>query len=465
MGPCAMYAFVGALVVVASCAPEATPPGRSFPVVDDIAVVPVASNVLAALVMARVDRADSIAVRFHLKEAANSTDSVTAAVQGNGLMKIPVLGLLPDRTYELRVTAFSATGVTVTPAVDWTTGTLPDDLPRYSASGDNASPGFIALAAGMYGIVIDNTGRVVWYHRFPNGPWLNFMAQPNGRYVAREVTPDPSDVESWVEIDPLGNVTRRFGCQLGLAARFHDLLAGPDGDYWILCDETRTMDLRSMGGVEDARVTGQALQHVSASGELLFHWTPFDHFLVSDADPSFRLGATVNWTHANSLDRDGDGNIVVSFRNLDEITKIDATSGVVRWRLGGRRNQLSFAAGTRAFSGQHSVRVLPSGDLLLLDNVGDSAESRVERWSVDEKLGTALLVSSYGTTPAVRTLVGGSVQSLSASRTLVSFGTEGRVEEYDATGTVRWRLEGAPGYVFRAQRFRSLYTPGTGMPR
>jgi hypothetical protein len=29
---------------------------------------------------------------------------------------------------------------------------------------------------------------------------------------------------------------------------------------------------------------------------------------------------------------------------------------------------------------------------------------------------------------------------------------------------VVWRIEGNPGYVFRAQRIRSLYRPGGGTP-
>jgi hypothetical protein len=65
----------------------------------------------------------------------------------------------------------------------------------------------------------------------------------------------------------------------------------------------------------------------------------------------------------------------------------------------------------------------------------------------------------------VRTEIGGSVQPLDDGRTLVSFGTAGRVEEYDAADRVLWHIEGNPGYVFRAQRIRSLYDPGLGDPR
>src|SRR5439155_1419967 len=86
-----------------------------------------------------------------------------------------------------------------------------------------------ADSVALYGLVIDNTGRVVWYHRFLNGPGLNFEAEPTGRYYARPPTPDRTDLEPWAEIDPLGNVTRTFGCAGGLQPRFHDLIAELDG--------------------------------------------------------------------------------------------------------------------------------------------------------------------------------------------------------------------------------------------
>jgi hypothetical protein len=57
------------------------------------------------------------------------------------------------------------------------------------------------------------------------------------------------------------------------------------------------------------------------------------------------------------------------------------------------------------------------------------------------------------------------VQPLTGGRMLVSYGTSGRVEEYDALGAVQWRIQGNPGYVFRAQRIQSLYAPGVGTPR
>jgi hypothetical protein len=324
----------------------------------------------------------------------------------------------------------------------------------------------VVFAAGPYGIVIDNTGRVVWYRRFEYGAGLSFAAQPNGHYVARPPTADPTDPPVWVELDPLGAVTRTLPCARGLVPRVHDLIAESDGSYWLMCDDTRTTDLSGMGGVANARVTGTAVQHVAADGSLLFSWTPFDHFDIADLTPAARAGALVNWTHGNALDLDADGNVLVSFRNLSEITNIDIETGEVLWRLGGARNQASFAnTAAPAFARQHGVRVTDAGRFLLLDNYGDSLDSRAELYDYDPEQGVASLVASYGSSPGVSAQLGGSVQQLPGGRTLVSFGTAGRVEEYDSAGNVVWRIEGNPGYVFRAQRIRSLYAPGVGLPR
>jgi hypothetical protein len=395
-----------------------------------------------------------------------STEARIGVVGATGAVGTVTLGLLAERGYVLRAVAYGPGGIIVGDSLPFTTGALPADLPSYTAGGPDPSPGYVVFAAGKYGLAIDNTGRVAWYRRFANGPGLNFMAQPTGRYVVRPVTPNPADAQPWVELDPLGNETRRMGCALGLQPRFHDLIAERDGGYWVMCDEVRTMDLRPVGGVAAAVVTGTGVQHAGPGGALLFAWSPFDHLAITDLDPDDRRGAAVNWTHGNALDLDTDGNLLVSFRSLSEVTKIDARTGAVLWRLGGRANQFTFLdSPAPAFAHQHGVRVSAPGALVLLDNLGDPSESRAERYALDERARTARLVRWDGSTPAVVTQIGGSTQDLGGGRTLVSYGTAGRVEEYDAAGRVVWRIAGDAGYVFRAQRIRSLYAPGVGTSR
>jgi len=249
-----------------------------------------------------------------------------------------------------------------------------------------------------------------------------------------------------------------MGCADGLVSRFHELIAEGDGAYWIMCDETRTMDLTPYGGQPAAAVTGTVVQHIGAGGTLLFSWSVFDHFAITDLDAASRTGAAVNWTHGNALAFDADGMLLVSFRSLNEVTKIDTATGAVRWRFGGNAGQFTLAGTAGPFLGQHGLRVLGPHHLLLLDNRGVSGGSRAEEYVVDEENRIARLAATYSSLPSVVALLGGSTQPLPGGRVLVAYGNGNRLQEYDATGNVVWEVHGNPGYVFRAQRIRSLYS-------
>jgi hypothetical protein len=255
-----------------------------------------------------------------------------------------------------------------------------------------------------------------------------------------------------------------MGCANGLIARFHELREMADGSYWLLCDDARVMDLTPYGGIPGAVVTGTAVQHVDSLGHALFAWTPFDHFAITDLDPTMRTGAAVNWTHGNAIDFDADGSLIVSFRSLSEITKIELPSGAVRWRMGGLANQFTFSGAGASFAGQHGLRVVGPGQLELLDNRGLPGESHAERYVLDEAAHTATLTASYFSLPPSSAILGGSTQALPAGHVLVAYGNGNRVQEYDAAGNVVWEIHGNPGYVFRAQRIVSLYRPGAGTP-
>jgi hypothetical protein len=433
-----------------------------LPAIDYSAVAPIAANVLSAAVTVSGRNTDSAVVRFGTQ--GGPLDQVTPAIRlHDGTVTIPVLGLHPATAYTLRVTAFGASGTASGELLHLTTEALPSDLPALSAGGTDPSAGYVAFAAAGYGLVVDNTGRVVWYVRLAEPATLNFQPQPTGRYYTRPTSPTAPGL--WLEIDPMGNVTRTLGCAHGLVPRFHDLIALADGSHWIMCDETRVMDLSAHGGQADARVTGTVVQHIGADQRLVFAWSPFDHFSIEDLDPAERTGATVNWTHGNAIDLDPDGNLLVSFRSLSEVTSIDTRTGLVRWRMGGRANQFAFADPLPPFRHQHGLRAAGAGVLSLLDNLGEPDGSRLERYELDEAARTVRLQRSAAPTPATVAQLGGTTQILPSDRTLVAFGNGARVQEFDQTGAMVWEIQGNPGYIFRAQRFGSLYEPGVGSGR
>ncbi len=424
------------------------------------------TNALSATIDLQVTGADSVTVRYRLTDSAASTElAAPAQPVSDGAASSLLLGLFPERHYTATVVAFGPGGTVTAAPVEFTTAAIPTDLPAYTTTGNNPTPGFVVFAAGSYGIVIDNSGRVIWYRYFPDGIGLNFQALANGRYATQPHTPALDDAEPWAELDPAGDITATFGCANGLVSRFHDAIGDGAGGHWLMCDEIRTMDLSAIGGQAAARVTGTVIQHVDATGAAPFQWNAFDHFALTDLPAADRAGAAVNFTHGNAIALDTDGNLLASFRSLSEITKISTTTGAILWRLGGLANQFTFAGtGDPPFVGQHGLRFTATG-LLLLDNRGEPGASRVERYSVDATTRTATLVESFSSLPPAVGLLGGSVQQLSNGHVLASLGNGQKVEEYDAAGNVVWRLSGGTGYIFRAQRIASLYAPGIGTPR
>jgi len=167
-----------------ACDGVVEPVACDLPEVSSSSVVRNPANVLSAIAVAEVRLTDSVRVRFG--PVGQPLDSVTSASVASGAsVSLPVFGLLERTSYRMQAVAFNGCGATNGKSHEFTTESLPADLPRYTASGADPSPGYVAFAAGSYGIVIDNSGRVVWYHRFANGPGLNFQPQPNGRYAAR----------------------------------------------------------------------------------------------------------------------------------------------------------------------------------------------------------------------------------------------------------------------------------------
>ena len=170
--------------------------------------------------------------------------------------------------------------------------------------------------------------------------------------------------------------------------------------------------------------------------------------------------ANINPWHGNAID--ADGNLLVSFRNSDEITKINSRTGEIIWRLGGKKSQFTFVNDPlNGFSHQHGIRRLQNGNLILFDNgnLHSPPMSRAVEYKLDEQVKTAELVWEYRHAPALYGFALGFAQRLANGNTLISFGTSQRVIEVDRSGAKQWELAilGAQVYNYRAFRIESLY--------
>ena len=448
-----------ALLVLVSCGDDIVDPGPPDPPdppdpteYGQTVLSPAAANVNSAAVVVEATGYDHVRLRLRTPgmpdELSPPFPFVDGAAEGS------VLGLLADREYSIDVLPTVGSDTDSVETFTYSTGPLPDWLPDVGSTGVPAEDGFIGMAHPDGAFIVDNQGRVRWYLTSEDPVLNNFQAHPSGEYTMF----GRDDITRLYKVfDERGEIVRTLGC-VGYETRFHEIRVMPDGDYWVLCDRHVPTDLSPRGGSPAGSVIWTVLQHVGAQGDLLFEFDTSEHFTLDDVDPALIDGADiVNATHGNAIEFDTDGNILLSFRSLHEVTKVDGTTGEVIWRLGGRANEFTIDDPTRDFMRQHGVRVVEPGILQMLDN-GTEVPSRLVRYEIDEQALTAQLVLEYSHASNATSLVGGSTQVVNGKRGLVSFGLAGRVAEVDETGAQTFELTGLENqYIFRAFRIPSLY--------
>jgi hypothetical protein len=443
---------------VAGCGDSNKPPVDPELRSADIAANPL--NGISATVTVTAVNADSVYVRFW-KQGGPAERTPSFPFSGDSVVRVPVLALDTASTYFFETNlVVGSTAPVRADTGSFTSGSLPAWVPVIGVTGTDTTPGYLALSLPNGPVIVDNSGRVVWVRDFPGGVLNSFQAHLNGTYSILGLA-DPTP--RFHLLNSLGEETGTLECKNGFKTRFHDFMIDEGGDYWILCDDLRSMDLSALGGVVNAQVTGTVVQHIAPDGQVLFQWNAFDHFQITDLPAADRSGPSVNFTHGNGIDLDTDGNLILSFRSLSEVTKVDVTTGQVMWRLGGLANEFSFVNDTKGtFQRQHGVRRAGAAQIQMLDN-GLGAPSRFVSYTIDPIAHTATAQTEFVESPATYAPVGGGTQHHANGHSVVTFGQAGKVVEIDQAGNRAWELTGLTGmYVFRVQRIQSLYFPGLG---
>ena len=220
------------------------------------------------------------------------------------------------------------------------------------------------------------------------------------------------------------------------------------------------------GGDPNAIVIGLVIQELDTQKNVVFQWRSWDHFEITDGSVSplsTLTGPSVDYVHANALELDHDGHILLCSRHLNEITKIDRQTGEVVWRMGAHavHNDFTFVDDPRGFSHPHDIRRLANGHLTLYDNGNflDPLFSRALEYDVDETNKVATLVWEHRNTPDVYAGFMGNTQRLDDGGTVVGWGgTFGnpKVTQVRADGTTALELgfqNGGLMMSYRAFRF------------
>ena len=181
---------------------------------------------------------------------------------------------------------------------------------------------------------------------------------------------------------------------------------------------------------------GDGIVVFDSNGNKLWSWNIFDH--VRPNNENYKIQD--DWSHANAIDVDHDGNYLVSFRSFNQIWKIDSKSGDIIWRLGDNGdfnlNQEDI------FYQQHAINKINSNTYLLFDNgISDiRMTSRALVFTIDEEENKFNSDRSVYLPDSLFTFKQGSVYLMDNEYYLFTSSVNNRTIISDNSGKILWNL-------------------------
>lgn len=250
-----------------------------------------------------------------------------------------------------------------------------------------------------YLVIADKYGTPVFYRRFEYDV-MDFKVQPNGYLTYYE----NGEKEHFIMNSSFELIDRVD--YLNQSIDFHDFHILDNGNYLLQGNSFRLVDMDTVvpGGHTGVTISMTDIQIQDPNQNILWQWSGWDHFEITDIyDDDLLLDENyIDVAHTNAIEIDDDSTLLLSNRNMFEITKIDMTSGDIIWRLGGKNNEFTYTGiDTLGFSAQHDIRKLPNGLYQLFDNGWemDPQYSSVLQLDLDEENRIAHVVKRLRSQP------------------------------------------------------------------
>lgn len=467
-------------------------------------------------------------VAFHPEGEETTSRTPPQACRGSISNNVLVAGMRADSEYKLRQEIVTGGKEKSGNWLSFRTGILDGELapvavttPR--SSGSIASEPVLIFSDGpaKRPFATDLEGRVIWYLRT-----TDFMTRilPGGRFLVLAVDGQNTNnairrFQALRELDLAGNIIKETNvgrvaeqlesrgihsdCRKGgkecLSGFHHEAIALPNGHYLAVTGLERMMPAGTQGSKEPVDVLGDVIVELDEDFQVVGYWNNFDQLDIGRASrydskcregsgaggcPSIFLAAEANgWTHTNALNYiASSGDFLVSMPDQNWVIKVDYKngkgSGKILWRLGEGGD---FTAKTDDpqpwFSYQHDVGFDPPGSdtITIFDNghvrfdKDKSAQTRGQRWRLDEKNLTATLVHNAKLqvySPAVgaaQTLKNGGY-SFNAGFIDSQAAPHGRAVETDRDGKLVYAIDVYGTTVYRSYRVDDMYSPPSKTP-
>jgi hypothetical protein len=339
-------------------------------------------------------------------------------------------------------------------------GSLPDSFPALTVTvNDNPAPGYVFVGPRSvggppyYAAMLDNTGWPAFFRETP-GEAFDFKKQTNvGLYSYLE-----SNASAFKVVDENFEFVDTFGPENGyVVLNGHDFQIAPNGNALIIIRDFQPVDMSQVvpGGDPNASVVGLIIQEQDASHNVVFQWRSWDHFEITDALHIDFTAPFVDYVHCNAIEADADGHLLISARNMHEVTKINRQTGEIIWRMGGSNNEFTLAGDTQWFTRQHSVRRTATETVTIFDNGNYSTpqESRAVEYDLDEGNRVATMVWEFRNDPPLYAEWGANTQRLPNGNTVIDWAPLGIITEVRSDGTKAFEMVFDEHWNYRAFRF------------
>lgn len=351
--------------------------------------------------------------------------------------------------------------------------TAPVNIPDYQVIGQREGYLFIApinfgnCSKDNYLLILDGKGELVYYKALPDCQFVtDFKPQPDGTlsyWTGYQLIPGVF----YGELVRMDNTYRQVSIitETNLLLDGHEYLVMPNGHQMVMYGKVVPVQ-REASTIPSipARMVAIILRELDQEGNTVWQWNSEDYIPLDDADDLYLAEELSDYMHTNAIDIDTDGNVLISSRHLNEITKINKATGEIVWRMGGKRNQFTLTNDTRWFSHQHDIRRLPNGNISLFDNGNNllPAYSRYVEYAVDETSKTMTKTWEIRHSPDVYGMAMGNAQRLANGNVLIGWGASSApaVTEYDESKTAVFELN-LPAGKFN---YRAYGASWTGQP-
>ncbi|HXC45895.1 MAG TPA: arylsulfotransferase family protein [Solirubrobacteraceae bacterium] len=336
-----------------------------------------------------------------------------------------------------------------------------------SRPGASSDPIFIApynVPVGQVGaVIVAPDGRPIWENPLAGKVTTNFRVQSyRGEPVLtwwEGVIEYGHGVGEYVIADSAYRTVRRVQARRGLRGDLHEFVITPRDTALLTSYVITGADLSSVDGSRHGTIQDAILQEIDlASGRVLLEWHSLERINLKES----YAPVEANWDffHINSIDLDGDGNLLVSSRSTHTVYKLDR-KGAILWRLGGKHSDFEMTPGSN-FAWQHDARRQPDGTLTIFDNGATPAVEPLSRGlilDVDEESMTATLLRQY-THPKILTGSQGNMQLLEDGNVFIGWGEVPRVSEFERSGQLVFDALLGRQY----QSYRAFRLPWSGLP-